>query len=116
MADNRKVVILDLMDKIPHASGSGDIDDNRKVVILVSPTLEYVESVRRHAARIKGMGLTGYGDNDEQALKKVRLMLSSWVNAHRMNNDLVEWLDRSGVEWYWDDEFQGDRADVYAIE
>lgn len=81
--------------------------DIRKVVVIVSPEIRHNEVVGRFTARIVPIGLTGYGDDEDAALAKVKRMFASWVDAHRAKGDLVEWLNRSGLEWDWDDEYDG---------
>ncbi len=88
----------------------------RKVVVIVSPSMLYSDVVNRHAARIDALGLTGYGDDHTAALDKVKNMFASWVSGHREMGDLVQWLDKSELKWHWLDEYHGNYEDVSVTE
>ena len=90
------------------------MSNERKVVVMVSPTYLHDKESGRFAARIKPLGLTAYGDSRDEALRKVRRMFASAVSAHRLKGDLKEWLDRSGLEWSWLDEYAGDAPVEFA--
>ena len=88
-------------------------NDIRLVVVKVSPTVKYNEVVEQYTARINELGITGYGDDAEKALSRVKDLYGSWVHAHRYNNDLEDCLKRSGIWWRWLDEYDGDREVEY---
>ena len=79
----------------------------RKVVVMVSPLGLHSKETDRFAARIKPLGLTAYGDSQDEASRKVKMMFVSAVAAHRLKGDLEDWLGVSGLEWHWFDEYQG---------
>ena len=83
-------------------------NDIRIVVAIVSPEIQYDEVVEKYTARINELGVTGYGDTKEKALSRVKDLYGSWVSAHRYNEDLVEYLDRSGITWCWKEDYIGD--------
>ncbi len=80
----------------------------RKVVVVVSPDFLHNEATGAYAARIRPLGLTAYGYTLDAAAAKVKRMFASMVNAHRAKGDVEEWLNSSGVEWHWLDEYSGD--------
>ncbi len=79
----------------------------RKVVVIVTPEFLHNEELNLFAARIKPLGLTGYGENTDAASAKIKRMFASWVKGRRLVGDLEERLDSSGLEWYWFDEYDG---------
>ena len=79
----------------------------RKVVVIINPDLLYNYHSDAYAARIRPLGLTAYGYSLQSAAFKVKRMLVSMVNAHRARGDVEEWLNSSGVEWSWLDEYDG---------
>ena len=88
--------------------------NERKVVVMVVPTHLHDEESGRFAARIKPLGLTAYGNSRDESLRKVRRMFASAVSAHREKGDLEGWLDGSGLEWSWLDEYAGEAPVEYA--
>ena len=79
-----------------------------KVVAVVSPEYLYNEEEGVHAARIRSLGITGYGRSEEEAAEKIKRMFTAMVNAHREYDSLEDWLNGSGVEWHWHDQYEGD--------
>ena len=88
----------------------------RKVVVVVAPDFLHNEATGAYAARIRQIGLTAYGDTLDAASAKIKRMFASMVNAHRAKGDVEEWLNSSGIEWHWLDEYSGDIKveEVYA--
>lgn len=86
----------------------------RKVVVVASPAYLRDKESDRFAARIKPLGLTAYGDSLDEVSRKVKRMFASAVSAHRAKGDLEAWLDNSGLEWSWLDEYAGDAPIEYA--
>jgi hypothetical protein len=84
------------------------ISEGRKVVVMVSPLYLHNKEIDRFAARIKPLGLTAYGDSQDEASRKVKRMFAFAVEAHRSKGDLEEWLSKSGLEWHWLNEYEGD--------
>lgn len=81
--------------------------DKRRVVVLVQPKFQVHKVNGTHAARILELGLTAYGKTYDEALKKVKRMLGGAVKAHRDVGTLEDWLNRSGLNWFWEDEYRG---------
>ena len=79
----------------------------RLVVVLVSPKMLTQRATGTHAARILPLGLTAYGKTRDEAMSKVKRMLVSAVAAHRELGTLELWLEHSGLNWFWEDEYKG---------
>ena len=84
------------------------VAEERKVVVIVSPVFLYSKELDTFAARVKPLGITAYGDTEDAASRRVKTMFADAVQAHRMRGDLADWLDKSGLEWSWLDEYDGD--------
>jgi hypothetical protein len=78
-----------------------------RVVVVVKPRVLHNAALKTYAARIPELGLTGYGDTHESALQKMKQMVTTAVEAHRQKADLAAWLDRSGVKWFWREDYAG---------
>ena len=83
------------------------MSEDRKVVVMVTPEFLHDEDRNLFAARIRPLGLTGYGESLDAASVKIKRMFAAWVKGHRIIGDLEEWLDKSGLEWHWLDEYAG---------
>ena len=79
-----------------------------KVVAVVSPEYLYNEEEGVHAARIRPLGITGYGRSEDEAAAKIKRMFAAMVNAHREHGSLEKWLNEPGIEWHWHDQYEGD--------
>ena len=90
------------------------MSEERKVVVMVSPAYLRDRESNRFAARIRPLGLTAYGDSLDEVSRKVKRMFASAVSAHREKGDLEAWLDNSGLDWSWLDEYAGDAPIEYA--
>ena len=88
--------------------GGGAVSEDRKVVVMVTPEFLHDEDRNLFAARIRPLGLTGYGESWDAASVKIKRMFAAWVKGHRIIGDLEEWLEKSGLEWHWLDEYAGD--------
>ena len=73
-----------------------------RVVVVVQPQVAASEAPGRYFAEILPLGLGAYGDTQEQALESITAMFASAVQARRQLGRLAAWLDRSGLEWYWE--------------
>ena len=82
---------------------------NRKVVVMVTPEFLHNEDLNLFAARIRPLGLTGYGEGRDAASVKIKRMFAAWVKGRRLLGDLEERLNASGLEWHWLDEYDGDK-------
>lgn len=86
----------------------------RTVVVIVSPENLHDRETSTFAARINSLGLTAYGNTQEEASSRLKAMFASAVETRRTRGSLTRWLDGSGLEWYWLDEYQGDVPVEYA--
>ena len=85
------------------------MSEDRKVVVMVTPEFLHNEDMNLFAARIRPLGLTGYGESREAASVKIKRMFAAWVKGNRIVGTLEERLDASGLEWHWLDEYNGDK-------
>ena len=75
----------------------------RQVVVHTICTIERHREDNVFAARLRQLGLTAYGDTEEEAVAGCEKLLQRFVNAYQGNGKLEEVLNRSGVEWHWRD-------------
>lgn len=85
------------------------MSENRKVVVMVTPEFLHNEDLNLFAARIRPLGLTGYGESRDAASVKIKRMFAAWVKGCRIFGDLEERLNASGLEWHWLDEYEGNK-------
>lgn len=78
------------------------------VVVVVRPKTLYHSGKDMYATRIRELGLTAYGDTCEESSQKVRQMFAALVKAHRKRGTLEERLERSGLDWCWSSEYDGE--------
>ena len=78
-----------------------------RVVVLVTPDNLRESRTGIHAARVPQLGLTAYGDSVDEALRKLKRMYASAVEAHRQCGTLTKWLDDSGLTWCHEHEYTG---------
>lgn len=72
------------------------------ITILEERTIFYHEPMSCWVARIRGIGLTVYGDTREEAAEKIERMLESALRYRRREGLLEEWLKgltERGVKW-----------------
>lgn len=86
----------------------------RRVVALVCPRMLTNAQTGMYAARILELGLTAYGKTQDEAQRKVVRMYASSVQAHRELGTLEEWLNRSGLNWFWEEEYKGAQPAIAA--
>ena len=77
---------------------------DRQVVINTKCTIQRHRQDNVFSARLRQLGLTAYGDTEEEAVDDCKKLLSRFVNAYQGNGKLEEVLNRSGVEWHWRDQ------------
>ena len=78
-----------------------------RVVVMVAAQMFHNFETGTSSARVKPMGVTAYGDTQDEAYHKVKRMVASVVRAHRTCGDLGKWLDTSGVKWWWESDYEG---------
>ncbi len=79
---------------------------SKKVVVKTTLTIESRQGGLMFAARLKGLGLTGYGRTHDEAKESVKALFKQWVDGYRQLGVLAERLDCIGAEWCWYDEYQ----------
>ena len=79
-----------------------------RVVVLVRPHVFVSEVPGRFAAEILELGLGTYGATPGEAQQKLIAMFAGAVAARRGVGRLAAWLDRSGLEWYWEPQYGED--------
>ncbi|MCX6021789.1 MAG: hypothetical protein NTZ05_08675 [Chloroflexi bacterium] len=78
-----------------------------RVVVLVSPLVMQNPITNVWIAEILPLGLGAYADTSEEAVAKVKQMVGSAVQARRQLGKLEAWLQRCGVPWYWESDYDG---------
>ena len=61
------------------------------------------------AARFEPLGLTAYGDTDDEAIEALKGLFNKFVAVSREEGRLEQRLLHSGVEWYWEDEYPANK-------
>ena len=80
-----------------------------RVVVVKSPVaFETDPKTNVVLARFESLGLTGYGVTADHAVASLKHLFHAFIHAHRKYETLQEQLERSGVEWYWEDEYPED--------
>ena len=79
----------------------------RRVVVLVLLRLFERKDGKMMAARLNGLNLTSYGYSVKEAVRNVRLQYDTFIKKNRQMGTLEKVLNRAGVEWYWEDEYDG---------
>ena len=79
----------------------------KRVVVVVPVERLYNQKRKAHAARIRALGITAYGNAASEAQDKVKQMFGAYVRAHRKEGTLEFCLRDSGLPWCWEDEYKG---------
>ena len=81
----------------------------RQVVVNISCIIQHHSEDNVFAARFKQLGLTGYGDTEEEAVDNCKRLFNRFIRTYRATGKLAEVLNRATVEWHWRDEYPDDR-------
>ena len=87
----------------------------RKVVIPVHLTYFSNDDLNIIAAHSQELGLTGYGNSEEEARQSFKKVFCLFVQTSRAEGFLEDMLNRLGVEWKWADESSETFEDVSAL-
>jgi len=87
--------------------------EQRVVVVLPMRCVEYPKQ-QMVAARVRDLGLTGYGTTVDEAKQKVKRMFAAFVAAYRERGMLEKVLTERGVKWCWESEWIGGTVDVFS--
>lgn len=79
--------------------------DSERVVVKITPQVLEHKSKDLVVARIKELGLTGYGTTGEEATRSVRGLFKTFVEHHRRQGTLEEILNKSGLVWFWERDY-----------
>ena len=85
----------------------------RTVVVLLYPEIKKSRLPEpTYAVRYRQLGLTGYGATADEAERSAKELYRVFIQGLRHRGDLEKQLDRSRVEWYWEDEYPAHRGPV----
>ncbi len=70
-----------------------------KATAKVNYVIEHHRADGLSAARLPALGLTGYGETKEEALRSCRSLYGTFVRAYPSRNMFPSVLDRAGVKW-----------------
>ena len=70
-----------------------------KVTARVNYVIERHRADGLFAARLPALGLTGYGETKEEALRSCRSLYGTFVQTYRSRNMFPSVLDRASVKW-----------------
>ena len=76
-----------------------------RVVVIIKPELARSEVPGQYFARILALGLGAYGPTPEEALRDLVTIFAGAVRRRRIAGRLAAWLDRSGVQWWWEPDY-----------
>ena len=83
-----------------------------QVVVIVRYSV-HVHSVDKvTAVRFRPLGLTAYGDTEEEAMGNFKELFNRFIRAYREKGKLEQVLNLSGVEWWWREEYPEDRSEL----
>ena len=88
---------------------------SRKVVVKFSPVMMVHKEEPVYAMCIEKLGLTAYGRNPEEAAIALDNLFHSFITGHRGQDTLEEVLNRSGLEWCPEDQYQDTLPYRYAV-
>lgn len=77
-----------------------------RVVVLAQPRIRQHRVRNVYAADFLELGLGATGATPDEALRRVMGMFVGAVQSRRKVGRLATWLNHSGLEWYWEDEYQ----------
>ena len=72
-----------------------------KVVVELRLTIEQHSQTGAYAARIRPLGLTAYGPDEETAVRNCKRLFARFIESYRRDGMLKRILDNAGLEWHW---------------
>ena len=81
--------------------------DTRRVVVVFTPEVRTHKETGLVVARFVTLGLTGYGETEEDALSSLKRLLRLCIETHRKQGTLEQVLDRQEVPWSWESAYDG---------
>lgn len=79
-----------------------------RVVVIVKPEVRRSEVPGQFYAQILALSLGAYGATREDALDNLIVMFGGAVERRRGTGRLVPWLERSGLRWSWESEYDNE--------
>jgi hypothetical protein len=80
-----------------------------KVVVAVSLECKHTSNNKVFVTRIRKLGLTAYGTSNDESTHKVKRMFATYVQLHRKYGTLEKQLNKSGLQWWKESEYNGTR-------
>ena len=81
----------------------------RQVVVNVRCVIQQHKDDGVFAARFPQLGLSAFGETEDEAIVSSKRLFNRFINTYRSVGKLEEVLNSANVEWYWLDEYPGDR-------
>jgi hypothetical protein len=97
------------------------MEQAERVVVTVRARTFFSDVARGYAAEIAELGLGVYAETPKEAQRKLRAVLVDAIQTRRQLGRLVAWLDRSGITWSWERDYNGplpviDGDDLFSAE
>ncbi len=80
-----------------------------QVVVNIKCRVQVHSEDKVFAMRFSPLGLTAYGDDEEEAMSNFKQLFNRFIRTYREKGKLEQILNRSGVEWWWIDQYPDDR-------
>ena len=78
------------------------------VVVTSSLDLYKGSSKPYIVARLVDLGLTAYGDTEEECMDALKRLFNKFIHTYRENGQLVKRLNQAGVDWQWEKDYPTD--------
>ena len=83
-----------------------------RVVVVNLKCVFYVNAVDQLvAARCAELGLSAYGNTKEEATSNFKQLFNRCIHGYREKGKLADVLERSGLDWWWENEYPQDCPD-----
>ena len=89
-----------------------EIPAERQVVVNIQYLVEEHSEDKVIAVRFPALGLTAYGETENEAVHDLKQLFNKFVHTYRNAGLLEEVLNRAGVEWWWRGQYPADRPEV----
>lgn len=88
------------------------MDNIEKVVVLLTPSVYCHGESGVHAARFEKLGLSAYGNSEDEAMQTLKRLFNKFVRTYRASGQLEIRLKQANVEWYLASKFEGEYEDT----
>ena len=82
-----------------------------QIVVNVKCLVQVHSEDKVLAMRFPPLGLTAYGDDEEEAMSSFKRLFNRFIRTYREKGRIEQILSKSGVEWWWIDEYPKDRPE-----